>query len=222
MDLIMGDSLRHAVQIGTVATHPEYTRQGLAKKLLLHVVEQCAQSDLTFLYANDSVMSFYPRFGFELRAEHSYQVELKAQIVRSFPTFQKWIPHVEERELLSRRFQSRTPISTTLGISDYASLATWHCLILYKEQLWISDDAEILMVCRLTGDTLQIYDIVAERLDEDFFRKLQWPGATRAVIHFVPDRFTGEFVPVLDNSDAFFIRGKLESEKGKIPLLAHT
>lgn len=44
-------------------THPDYRGQGLAKKLLEHVIAKYEdQYDFLYLFANDTVLDFYPKF----------------------------------------------------------------------------------------------------------------------------------------------------------------
>ena len=62
--LVNGERL-DAAQIGAVGTVPEYRKQGLSRLLINHVIDiYSKKSDLIFLFANDSVMDFYPKFGF--------------------------------------------------------------------------------------------------------------------------------------------------------------
>jgi predicted GNAT family acetyltransferase len=49
-----------AIQIGTVMTHPDYRKKGLAKKLIEHITAIYEkQSDFIYLFANKTVLDFY-------------------------------------------------------------------------------------------------------------------------------------------------------------------
>ena len=60
------DNPRKYAQLSTVTTDPEYRLQGLSrwltKTVLNHWQEKC---NCVYLYANDSVLDFYPKFGYE-------------------------------------------------------------------------------------------------------------------------------------------------------------
>lgn len=66
-------------------THPNYRGQGLAKNLLNHVIAKYEdQYDFLYLFANDTVLDFYPKFGFERIEESSFTVDacnLKKKLV---------------------------------------------------------------------------------------------------------------------------------------------
>ena len=73
----LGQKRLHALQLGTVMTDPEYTGMGLSSWLIERVLADYENKvDFVFLYANDSVLDFYPRFGFHPVTE--YHVTLPA------------------------------------------------------------------------------------------------------------------------------------------------
>ena len=67
---------RNYIQIGTVMTDEVYRRQGLAKKLMEHVVKQYKDDcDGFYLFANLDAVDFYNRCGFSKEAEYRYSVK---------------------------------------------------------------------------------------------------------------------------------------------------
>lgn len=56
---------RHYIQLGTVMTDPAFRGQGLCR-LLMEAVEKdwADRAEAIYLFANDTVLDFYPRFGF--------------------------------------------------------------------------------------------------------------------------------------------------------------
>ena len=76
IDCLLDGRPRHYVQLGTVMTKPEYRRRGYCRRLMERVLAGCRGCDGVFLYANDSVLDFYPRFGFRPWEEYRYGVPL--------------------------------------------------------------------------------------------------------------------------------------------------
>jgi len=63
------------VQISTVATDPDYRGRGLSRWLMDYVLDEWRDNcDCIYLYANDSVVDFYPKFGFVPTHEHRYSL----------------------------------------------------------------------------------------------------------------------------------------------------
>ena len=64
------------IQIGTVMTDEAYCRQGLAKKLMDHVIKQYKDScDGFYLSANLDAVDFYDKCGFSKETEYRYWVK---------------------------------------------------------------------------------------------------------------------------------------------------
>lgn len=62
---------KEGIQLGTVMTDPEYRGQGLGRALMECVLTRYAPgADGVYLFANDSVLDYYPKFGFRLAREY--------------------------------------------------------------------------------------------------------------------------------------------------------
>lgn len=73
LDLIIDGKQHRAIQIGTVMTHPDYRHQGLSKHLMNRILEEYENKyDIMYLFANESVLDFYPKFGFRRIEQHQY------------------------------------------------------------------------------------------------------------------------------------------------------
>ena len=73
MEFLRFGERKRYVQLGTVMTAPRFRGQGLARQLLEHVLlewESCCQG--IYLYANDTVLNFYPKFGFQPQEEYAF------------------------------------------------------------------------------------------------------------------------------------------------------
>lgn len=67
--------IKNYIQLGTVMTHPAYRNQGLSRYLIEEIFRDWEERfDGFYLFANETVLDFYPRFGF--RRETEYQCSL--------------------------------------------------------------------------------------------------------------------------------------------------
>lgn len=81
IDMIVHGTQHRALQVGTVMTHPEYRNRGLSEKLMNKVLAEYKDSyDIMYLFANDSVLDFYPKFGFDLVEEYQYFTTFTSEI----------------------------------------------------------------------------------------------------------------------------------------------
>ncbi len=66
----------HLIQLGTVMTDPDYRGKGYARLLMERVMEDIKDADGIYLYGNDSVVEFYPKFGFAESKEYCFSKDV--------------------------------------------------------------------------------------------------------------------------------------------------
>lgn len=72
---------RKYLQLGTVMTDPKYRHQGLIRRLMLEIEKDyLGKVDGIYLFANDSVAGFYPKFGYRVGTEYRYTQEISRPI----------------------------------------------------------------------------------------------------------------------------------------------
>ncbi len=76
MKFMQNGSMRYYVQIGTVMADKAYRRQGLAAKLMKHVLEQYEQGcDGIYLFGDLSALGFYRKMNFQIENQYRYYVK---------------------------------------------------------------------------------------------------------------------------------------------------
>ena len=72
-DFVLGGETKHFIQLGTVMTDERYRNRGLIRRLMAEIDRDFAgRADGVYLFANDSVLNFYPKFGFRRAVEFEY------------------------------------------------------------------------------------------------------------------------------------------------------
>ena len=73
MKFVHNGIIKNYVQLGTVMTEEAYRNQGLIRRLMQEVDSDYSNKvDGFFLFANETVLDFYPKFGYERVKEHSF------------------------------------------------------------------------------------------------------------------------------------------------------
>lgn len=70
--LVFGGRRYHILQLGTVMTVPEYRGRGYGRAIMDYIEKEYADVDGIYLFANDTVVDYYPRFGFRSGVEYAY------------------------------------------------------------------------------------------------------------------------------------------------------
>lgn len=73
MDMKWGGGIKHFIQLGTVMTEKQYRNQGFIRRIMDEIEADFAgKTDGMYLFANDRVLDFYPKFGYHKAVEFQY------------------------------------------------------------------------------------------------------------------------------------------------------
>ena len=171
-------------QIGTVATRASFRGQGLSRALMERVLAQVGEQPV-FLFANESVLDFYPKFGFRRMPVQS--------IAFSEPTLEKnlaWERVSLEDPRVAPFVRGERVVSTSFEVFSPA-LNLFHLQALHSEHLYLSHDELLLLVAEQTEKQLQVHGLFARKQPEPawLLGQLSWPGCEKIRFHFEPDGF---------------------------------
>ena len=77
MNMMMNGEKKYLIQLGTVMTDPEYRGRGYMNELMKEVDKDfMGKCDGIYLFANDSVLDFYPKFGYRVENEYQYSKQV--------------------------------------------------------------------------------------------------------------------------------------------------
>ena len=80
MPFAVGGERKHYIQLGTVMTGEAHRGRGLNGRLMERVLRECEEkSDGIYLFGNDSVLDYYPKFGFRQAREYEYYLPCPAK-----------------------------------------------------------------------------------------------------------------------------------------------
>ncbi|PCW57731.1 GNAT family N-acetyltransferase [Listeria monocytogenes] len=164
MNLIYQGENYSALQIGTVMTHPNYRGQGLAKNLLNHVIAKYEdQYDFLYLFANDTVLDFYPKFGFERIEESSFTVDA-CNLKKKASKLKKLNPdNKTDFQLISRIVSKRASLSNILDVKESEDLLKFYVLIALKNELYYLEELDVIVLMEQEGTDLYVLDILSTK-----------------------------------------------------------
>lgn len=229
MDLVVNGVTKRAIQIGTVMTHPEYRGKGLSKQLMENVLETYENScDLLFLFANTTVLDFYPKFGFAALPEFQFYVDITGQSGNEALLDRLNISRKEDWNLIIQMLHSRRPISQRLGVSNNLGLFNFYALNVYPECLYYSKADDAIIVFEHEGELLHIYDVVSSNpIDfSNLIFRISTEQTRKIRFHFTPDQLINKAysLPSDDKEGVLFVKPLSvlgELQPFCIPTLAH-
>lgn len=223
MDCLLNGEKRRYIQLGTVMTKPEARNQGLIRALMEQIQMDYGACDGMFLWANDSVFQFYPKFGFEAHREYRYHkpfsctADVSAVPVR-METPEDWRRFLAEK---NRRTGSAIPAI------DNDGLLLFYVTQSMRENVFELKELDALAVAAVDGDTLTLYEVYAAQPPElDAVCRSFGKQIRRVELAFTPKNTAGFARCEYREADStFFILGeRLRRDMETIqcfPALAH-
>ena len=223
--LIAGEPLR-ALQLGTVMTSPDFRGHGLQRQLMERLLSEAAgQYDMIYLYANDSVMEFYPKFGFEPAVEYAFSRSMPQGGGLAVTSADMDSP--ADCEKLLSLYRQGNPFSG-VEMKDETGLFMFYCAGFLKDCVFFIDGLNAAAVAEYDGECLLLHDVFCppDTAFNDVLRALARPDAVRVELGFTPKDAAGmKNAPVEEDGGLFVLKGlknPFTARKMLLPTLSHT
>jgi len=223
--LIEGKEVK-GIQIGAVGTIPEYRNKGLSKYLMdLALNKYQNYAELFFLFANETVTDFYPKFGFKQYNEVIYRSE--SDIPASNYSARKLnISDKSDFTILTNLVDRRAPLTKLFGAVYYGIITMWNILNICKDEIYYLENENIIFIYSKKNNHLDIWDVIyeekfdiSETLPQIIDNKIESVN-----FHFPPDIIGFKYDRTEKSDTLLFIKGEFNLPEGafKFPTTAHT
>ena len=187
--------------------------------------------DMVFLFANETVLEFYPKFGFQRVGQYQYfwkpgHVETPAE--RGCRKRKLDMTSSRDISFLRTYYEKKNPFSE-FQVTDNFGLLMFSCTSFMKDCVWYLEEEDAVILAEEDGDTLCCYEIYCDpgRKLTDLLERLVSERTAYVSLGFTPaDQEGFEIRPVDDDDDALFVwteKGNLFLDgKYLFPLLSHT
>ncbi|MDZ5470448.1 GNAT family N-acetyltransferase [Bacillus sp. 31A1R] len=186
IDLIIAGEILRGLQIGTVMTHPDFRNKGLSRKLMNHVLEEFeGQYDVMYLFANQTVLDFYPKFGFKALPEYQYSMDL--------PLDSLVYSNVRKLDDLNKIYdfsKNRIPVSKVLGTENTQELLMFYCMYVFTEDIYYIEELDTIVIYRANDEELHLFDVMSQSKAEitEVLKRIVNEETRRVVFHYTPDK----------------------------------
>jgi GNAT superfamily N-acetyltransferase len=210
LSLVIQGQTKKAIQIGTVMTDEQYRNKGLSKALLQKVFDEYDnQVDVFYLFANHTVLDFYPKFGFSRKREHLFSKKLPS--IPNKRNFRKL--HLEDDiQLIEDYIKNRKPISQTFSSLHTEGINFFHCLHVFSNDLYFDELNESILMYRIIDSNVHVFDVISKKVIS-LERQIQaLSGLGESVyLHFTPGQPENYEVHLVDSSDdVLFVKSSSE------------
>ncbi|MGE7689571.1 GNAT family N-acetyltransferase [Lysinibacillus sp. NPDC097214] len=217
-----------AIQVGTVMTHPDYRHKGLARKLMNDIIDKYEeQCEFIYLFANETVLDFYPKFGFSQVQESRYLINVDKLKKKSNTMIRKLdVENNNDLSLLKLYAKERIPSSSILGVKNNESLLMFYFLIAFPHSIYFIEEEDVIVLFEKEGEELHLFDVISRgNIDvEEVLGYITTSDIKRIIFHFIPDCQDLESELIEAEDDVLFIRPmiKFGTERPLFPLTSHS
>ena len=227
MDILVNGINRKGIQLGAVGTLKQYRNKGYSRALMEYVLNNYNKNnDLVFLFANDNVLDFYPKFGFTRFNQYIYKINSAVFDFGSIKFRKMNFNDHRDYKILVDLLKFRRPVTEIFGAVNYDFISMWHILNFYLDKLYYSEKFEAIFIFEENEDTLDIYEIISKNLFD--INEILAPSTKigkEIRLYFPPDKYHFSFESKeLYNESPLFISENINfrSENIKFPELAVT
>lgn len=228
LDFLVDGKRKSYLQLGTVMTDEAYRGKGLSRALMELVLKEYEGVELIFLYANDSVTEFYPKFGF-LPADEYIHSKMMHRSGKQHPYRRLDMDSAEDRDLLFKLVRESIP-AARISMLDNPGLVMFYLTKFMRENIYYLEEPKLAAVAEREGDALLLQDVFASgefELD-DVISSLMDRDTMKVVLGFTPKDTRGyDCEPLVEEGSTFFVLRNPSASacvpgQGRFPLLSHT
>lgn len=225
IDTLWNGTSRRYLQIGTVMTDPEFRHRGLSRQLMEKVLEDHGDNcDAIYLYANDEVLDFYPKFGFVMESEFAASLPLNNGLACAKKLD---LTQPSNVQILLEYYKKSNPYSM-MPMLDNFELLMFHCQGPCSNAVFLAEEEQALVIAEQTGDTLYCFDIYCEKglsLD-DCLKSVAYPDVKNVTFGFaLRDTAKSSLFRVQEEDTTLFVLKSKENifaeSKTMLPTLSH-
>ncbi|MBR4358266.1 MAG: GNAT family N-acetyltransferase [Butyrivibrio sp.] len=201
------------IQLGTVMTDPDYRGRGYARMLMEKIVEDYENKvDGIYLFANDSVVDFYPKFGFRKSREFQFSKAVNNDAERTA----QLVPMSEKREWDKMvQILNKTEQNAKMYMVSNSGLYMFYLSQFMQENTFYIADCDSYAIAEIEGDTLILHAVIGsgaiDRVISAFGKEIK-----KVILAFTPNDSTGyDKSEVIEEDTHLFLRGKFFDETGE-------
>lgn len=218
---------KRLIQLGTVMTDDAYRNQGLNRALMeIVIAEWKDQCDLIYLFANDSVLNFYPKFGFHA-VDQVQCIKTIHKKEKSGAAKKLNMSDEANRKLVYDKVNASTSMAKISMVGN-AELIMYYCISFMKDNVYYIEEYDTIVVAHEEQGVLEVFGVFCkEEVSLEVIIEMMAKEDTKSVrLCFTPKETESYgFIP-LEGEGTLLILGEdqnlFKEQQLMFPLLSHT
>lgn len=223
--MLANGTVYHFIQLGTVMTDEAYRNQGLIRRIMEEIdADYGDTTDGFYLFGSDSVLDFYPKFGFRKSKEYLYSREISndgdfqfEQVIMDSPVKWKLLVDAMNRNVFHGRF-------VMVGNNE---LIMFYVTKYMQHSVYYHQSTDTYIIADIEEDSMFLHNIFSSTINSTGqLLPLLGKDIKKLTLGFAPADTEGYDIAEFHGEDCtFFIKGNatdiIERERLRIPSLSH-
>ncbi len=210
-----GEEKKHFIQLGTVMTRGDYRNQGLIRRLMEEIEKDYAgKAEGSYLFANSSVLEFYPKFGYEKEAEYQYSKKVWFDGERTALK----VPMKEKKDWDKlERAMRKSSRHSRFEMVDNGQLILFYVTKFMQENVYYIEECNSYVIAEIEGENLLLHAVYCNESNASILKSPVLDSVIQAfgkeirmvTLGFVPVDEKGYTVSEFKQEDTtLFVKGK--------------
>ncbi len=228
-------TIKKYIQIGTVMTDKEYRGQGLNRKIMEFILQEYMDKvDGIYLFGNDNVLNYYPKFGFVPCEEYEYYFKYENESDLSPYAIEK-VDMTDDTQakkvyaVMERYFAEMDVPNENDAMYMSENLGLYHFWLdsEYRDTVYYLPECGIYVVGAVDNEKLYLYQIIGkEKIELERVAKAFGDGFSEVVLGYTPTHKDGLDVRIHKEEDCtLFVIGEdlrcMIEKRMMFPVLSH-
>lgn len=224
--------IKNFIQLGTVMTDETHQNKGLSRFLMERILDDFkGRNDGVFLFANETVLDFYPKFGLSPVQEYeAFQTIENLNLLKKIK--KRKLDLDQEKDLKQFEYLVEHAASNTIFPTKSKGITFFYCYanpeMGYKDFIYFIEDLNCAVAIEIQGRSLHILEVFSpEKVDlNDIITAFNDIPFDEVVLGFSPEQDNFQYRPWKDDDLQLFVSSELQSvfENSQliVPVLSHT
>ncbi|MEG0286569.1 MAG: GNAT family N-acetyltransferase [Vagococcus sp.] len=224
-ELVINEKTYQTIQIGTVMTAPDYQGKGLSRQLVERIlIDYQNKVDFIYLFANETVLDFYPKFGFKRVDELLIKQKLTKKRTQKLGLTKVTFSEVQDKVKAIIKSADKSYLQSYL--LDDTNLKLFYYGTVFSDEFYYIKELNVYLCFEIEENRLDLFDVLTNKSIsiKAILDYLPLENITDICYHFDLKEKEGLFYEVAPcDEDALFTLG-IDSEvleSVKLPFFNH-
>lgn len=226
MKFIHNGTVRNYIQLGTVMTSESHRNQGLIRELIREIEwDFMDKVDGYFLFANDQVLNFYTKFGYQSEKEYSWSKEMN---IYTEMTAQNVPMGGMEDWKCFEKFMESSNVQSSLWMQENVELIMFYTTSFLSKNVYMVESQNAFVIAEVQNGVLFLHQIFSpQKIYINEIASAFGKDVKKVILGFSPlETEDFKLEEITEQDTTLFVKGSLtgtiEKFHQRIPTLSHT